>query len=386
MADTVLDSRGVFANVSIVGMDDGKLVFRFVDGRNLSRSLLDVREVTLSTGADPAADELTRGEALLKQKRYEQALALYERARRAGEKEWLRTFATYRMIAVNDALGRFGGAVSAYLSLVEKHPTLILPAVPRNYPTAGTPEAAALMKDLDQREKAAQTDAMRRAIQRVRDVMSGAVDESEKTARKNAPRSATRPESKSPAPDNAGQKPDPDRADAANDGIAPPPDQSAGSKASVRDKPGENARPASKRKTQPKAARPTASIYRSLDAGKLDEAKAELERGMAKVLPDAPSSRDVWWLAESEYELAAGHADRAGVAAMKVVAVMPDSPYYAEALFAAGRAYETLRPEKARNLYEECLKSPRCDEDLKAQAALRLAALAKAQASRQATP
>src|SRR5947209_4937057 len=80
-ADTVLDSRGVFADVSVVGMDDGKLVFKFKDGRAVSRGVALLKEITVATGSDPAADELSRAESLRGEKQYQQAATLYERAR-----------------------------------------------------------------------------------------------------------------------------------------------------------------------------------------------------------------------------------------------------------------------------------------------------------------
>src|SRR5262245_43860150 len=77
-AVSVVDAHEVFGDVSIVGMDDGKLTFRFKDGRTLSRSVLDIKEISIAGGSEPGGDEVTRADALCKEKQFEQAASLYE--------------------------------------------------------------------------------------------------------------------------------------------------------------------------------------------------------------------------------------------------------------------------------------------------------------------
>src|SRR5262249_1990454 len=93
---------------------------------------------------------------------------------------------------------------------------------------------------------------------------------------------------------------------------------------------------ANKRSPLSRSARPTAEVYKKLANGQRVEAWEEIDKGLKASMKDAPGSRDVWWLVEAEYELSGGKPEAATMAAMKVIAIMPDSPYYAEALLLSG--------------------------------------------------
>ena len=343
-ADTVSDERGMFAGVTVVGMDDGKLVFRFNDGRSLSRGVTGIHNVTLDAGADPAAGELTRAESLRKARRYAEAAALYERARTLTSHDWLRDFATFRLLEANTALSRNAQAVSNFLDLLERHPSLAADCFPKSLPAAQSDAARDILSELSQRLSRHVNQAQAQAIERLRAGL-----ESPTAAREGPAKPA-------------------DKSDA---GVA----GAARSKTQPRTR-STATQPA--RRALPRASRPTARVYQLIEAGNLADAVRAIEHGLRSA---APNDRDVWWLAEAEYQLASSRPDKAGIAAMKTIALLPDSGYYAESLFLAARAYEKLRPSKAEALYEECRTHATADEQLARLATERLKALQRADAA-----
>ena len=102
------------------------------------------------------------------------------------------------------------------------------------------------------------------------------------------------------------------------------------------------------------------------------EARAALRSGnldeVARVLSIArriklKGEREAWQVFEAEYCITKKEYQTAALAAMRLVVLSPKSPYYGEALFWAAKAYEGMgRPEKALELYRECVEHKSSDE------------------------
>ncbi len=112
----------------------------------------------------------------------------------------------------------------------------------------------------------------------------------------------------------------------------------------------------------------------AVKAGDYDLAHALIRSGLrSKSRP----ARDEWRIIEAELEYARKDYPRAGLAAMRVVILSPQSKRVGIALYWAGRAYERIgRVGKAIELYEECVDHRTADEKLQARAERRLSKLA----------
>jgi tetratricopeptide (TPR) repeat protein len=92
----------------------------------------------------------------------------------------------------------------------------------------------------------------------------------------------------------------------------------------------------------------------------------------------ASAEKQAWLLVEAEYELARKRFAKAGLAAMRVAILNPDSESAGEALYWAARAYEGLqRPAKAIELYKECAARKGTDAAIRKLARTRLGELEK---------
>lgn len=338
-ADSLADERGVFSDVRIVGFENGRLVVKFPDDRITERSAAFVDLIALDDGSDMAADELSRAERLFRRKEFAQAGPLYERARGATTAEWVRQFADYRRMKCCDAEGRAKDAVRLFMSLVERHPALIDDSPPTRLPKPDSDAGRTLDRLIDELAAEAVSDTRTRAAQRLKRIMRGA------------------PEPKPPALCRTGNR-------TAGTGNSRSPDAAAATRSAV-----------------PYRERPTVRVHRLLADGQIEDAWSESQRGLKLA---APLDRDMWLLAEAECLLARGEPGKAGLSAMKVT-LDADSPYAAEALYMAGRAYETIRRDKARQLYQEAMTHPTTSEALREMGSQRLALLDRAAASQPAS-
>lgn len=113
----------------------------------------------------------------------------------------------------------------------------------------------------------------------------------------------------------------------------------------------------------------------AIAAGDLKKAK-ELLGASARVT--SSSEKQAWLLLEAEYQLTRKRYAKAGLAAMRVVIMYPDSELVGEAFYWAGRAYEGLaRPAKAVELYGECVGRKQTDAGARKLARARLDELEK---------
>ncbi len=111
----------------------------------------------------------------------------------------------------------------------------------------------------------------------------------------------------------------------------------------------------------------------AIRSGDYDLARALIRSGLRS---KSRSVRDAWRVTEAELEYARKDYPRAGLAAMRVVILSPQSERVGNALYWAGRAYERIgRVSKAVELYEECIEHRTADEKLRDRAEKRLSKL-----------
>ena len=135
----------------------------------------------------------------------------------------------------------------------------------------------------------------------------------------------------------------------------------------------------SAKRSKPRApATPRNPAQRIRDAV-LRGAFAEAEEHLSAGRQDAkPEDRPYWLILEAELRFAKKEFARSGLAAMRVVALHPDSPHVSAGLYWAGRCYEALGlAEKASGLYRECLGHKSISASVREAAQGRLAGLGK---------
>lgn len=120
-------------------------------------------------------------------------------------------------------------------------------------------------------------------------------------------------------------------------------------------------------------------ITTALKAGELDKADAILRSAHPRVHAQKggakPEERGEWWLLEARLEFAREQYPEAGLAAMRIVALLPESKRVADGWYWAGRAYEKMnRPEKANQLFKKCFDRAAPESDLQKKARARLTA------------
>ncbi len=137
-------------------------------------------------------------------------------------------------------------------------------------------------------------------------------------------------------------------------------------------------RPASPTVQTPSSAKESADLRQqartALRATYYDRAEAMLKAGL-RVRQQA--EREAWQLFECELALARDQATRAGLTAMRLVILTPDSPNAGAALYWAAKSYEALkRPAKAMELYRECAAHKSTPKNLRDAAMKRLNSIA----------
>ncbi|RIK68860.1 MAG: hypothetical protein DCC65_01645 [Planctomycetota bacterium] len=121
-------------------------------------------------------------------------------------------------------------------------------------------------------------------------------------------------------------------------------------------------------------------VRAALAAGDIEKATRLVDRARGVFESTRPSikSEDIadWRILDAKIQLQLKRYEAAGLAAMKVVILQPDSPRVAEGLCLTGEAYEGLgRPEKAASLFRECMNTKRVDPEVRRRAEAGLARL-----------
>jgi len=331
-ADVVHDGRAPFENVEILGLVDADLRFKTKDARILSRVATELKYIALED-ATVSARNLSEAERDADRAKTKEAIALYERVR-ADEKGWGGAFATMRLAQLHDKRGSFTLAFDAWLALTPNHPKLAQRVVPKKMPAAGSKAAQDALAQIAAAEKNKQPADVAAALAKMRKQIDA-----------DAPVRPSEPRAGEQAPRETGGKPAP----------------RAGSMSAAKSSEG------------------VSKARGAIASGNLDEAGKLVAAGRASARKgDMPD----WLMVEAEYEMARKAYDRAALAAMRVVALHPDSGQVGAALLMAGQAYEGLgRPSKSVHLYEECTKAKGVPPTVRDEAQSRLAALRKAASS-----
>ncbi|MFQ5425154.1 MAG: tol-pal system YbgF family protein [Phycisphaerae bacterium] len=296
------------------------------DGRTLSKQVTTLQWITVSPGRDEAADSLNRAERAWGREQYGKAAALYQSVRREAGLRWMRDFALTRLAMVHDRTGAFEKALRAYLALAPRRPILARDVIPRTLPAPGTTAAAAALTAIAAAERQSQPADVRVTLRRLRERIRRGDGPSRRAARRT---------------------------------------RSAGGGSG-----------GTSRRSASRPASPRVAVRRAIAASDLAKARRLLAAGRKKA---RKSEQAAWEVVAAELSFAEKDYPRAGLAAMRVVVVHPDSPHVAGALYWAGRSYEAMkRPAKAAELYEECLAQKTVDKLLGEQARQRIEAIKKA--------
>lgn len=117
-ADTVLlQDRPPFRRVEVLGLRDGRLVFRGVSGEVLRKPIEELAALELE-----ALPSFTQAERARLAGDWITAIAGYEAALHADPPVWLVGLLRRRTMEAYDAAGRFADAVGVYVELLEEHP------------------------------------------------------------------------------------------------------------------------------------------------------------------------------------------------------------------------------------------------------------------------
>ena len=136
-----------------------------------------------------------------------------------------------------------------------------------------------------------------------------------------------------------------------------------------------NGKDSGKSPTTRESAELRARARKAIKNGDLGAAEALRREG---VRVKDPAEREAWMLIDAEYRLAKKQPAAAGLAAMRLVILRPDSERVGEALYWAGRSYEGLkRPYKAIELYGQCLAHQKTHDPTRKLAKARLTKIEK---------
>lgn len=314
VADTVHDGSGAYDGVRILGIVDDELRFRMPDGRVLNKLATELRWISVSSERDRAADALSRAEQLRDRGRPKRATQQYAEVRSETRIRWMQGFAIMRLGQIHDRRGQFADALDAYLALAPRNPILARRIVPRNLPAAGTKAARAALTKIAAARRRPQPADVSVMLRRLRkDIESGKgttgdADESKPAESRNR-RDRTKTSGRS----------------------------------------GRNATGTRKNAL--------AGVRKAIARGDLTEASKRFAAGRKAT---KPAEEPVWLVLEAELLHAGKDHTGAGLAAMRVVVLHPQSEHVAAALYWAGRSFESMgRRHKALRLYAECLRQDR---------------------------
>jgi len=368
-ADSLHDGRGSFTGIEIIGFTEDRLAFRMTDGRILSRPAASVKTIRVMSSTDRMAEVLTEAEKLVQANNPLEAIARYKQVDANARTAWLQDFAVFRQAQVQDKLGAFPPALTAYMTLTHRAPHLAAAVIPRNLPAPNTPEAVEAIDAVKFAERSSPPEDVAAILVRLRHcIQNGTPFESREPTSKPTARKAKKSEPEDEGAEggeSAAEKPPVARKPSARRPATPPP--------------GDGGKP----KAPAPTSKPTAGkidglaklVRKSIADGDLELAAKTIDRakGHAKGV-----DRAVYLLLTGELLLAQKYYDRAGVEFMRVVVDFPGSPAIGRALYCTGLVYEGLeRPAKALELYEESIRNSPNDAETRDAAAARVKALRK---------
>ncbi|MFO0972739.1 MAG: hypothetical protein U1A27_04770 [Phycisphaerae bacterium] len=337
-ADAVQDANTLHANVTILGIQDDGLVFVFNDGRTEQRPCSTIKRILLTAGNDAAAADLSAGERARIGGDRPQAVEHYEHVLSKAQREWVRDYATLRLIRLYDDVGQTRKAYRAYTALAVNRPGLLADALPRRIPRADSQVCREILVDIDARLERSPSAELTAALTRYRNAILRLPDT---------------PPAAQPAPGAPGT----------------PPDAAPG--------PAGHNRPPSQFGLAFQQAR------EMISAGDL----AGADRVISSLRSQSPVPRPELLLVDAERALAAGDLHGAAIAAMRLLVDFPESPLAADALFVAAQTQEKLgRAYKALELYRRCAALAGISEQRHQAAQGRIAALTASESAARGGP
>jgi hypothetical protein len=326
-ADSVEDASGVFTNITIVGLEDDRLVFAFNDGRSVQKRVDSLRQISIAAGNDRAADELTRAEALRRAGKRQEAILLYRRVLTLSERPWVQSYARMRLVVLFDEAGDLARAYEEYRALAVDHPRLCERIRPKRIPRADSQVCRRVLGDIERRLSVPQPESVAVALMRLRDAILR--------------RGTSEDEDRNLAPDSTD-----DDAASPEAMLAVRPPEVAAVMDEIRD-------------TMKKGDGPTT-----------EKMIASFGERFGGAHPDA------WIVLQAELALARDEPQRGGLLAMQVVLNERRTLFLPEAIFVAAQSQERLgRIAQAVELYQRCAADPGSPEDYRRRATERLEAL-----------
>lgn len=320
--DAIQNDQTLHANVTLLGIEADAMVFVFNDGRSTQWPVSGVKRIMLTAGNDPAATALSQAERARLAGDRRTAVTNYEEVLSNAGKEWLRDYATYRLVRLYDDMGQIQKCYRAYVALAVNRPGLVSGLLPRRIPRADSQPCREILIDIDQRIERSATPELTAALVRFR---AAVLRTPQQPVANPRPPTATPPVAKPATP--AGPSP------------------------------------------------LTLAIKRAREMiAKGDLAAAD--RVLETIRNKAPQAADAILLLEAERALAANDAAAAALAAMRLATEHPNSALVADAWWAAGRSQERLgRGAKAIELYQRCVAAPNGSAEARSAAEARLAAM-----------
>ncbi len=313
--DAVVLKTGVpFDPVEITQVANGQITFRFGTGRLLTKSLAEVRTITLADNPD-----FNRGELHLKNGEHDQAISAYREAEGRARRPWQGTLVSYRLLAAAEAAGQIDQAVARWLKIVDDSGAGpgSLELRPRKLAPRGSPGNDRAVGLLEQKLATVADKDYRRAVQMLLVDLYSAQGHAEKARKLMTALAGSGPATTGPTAGN-------------ND--RPPPNGQAAAQLKL------------------------ASL--SVQAGRLRDAVGQLQPYL-KQFSAADLPKALYLLGEAQLGLARSEKDasaarkllvEAGLNFMRVAALHPDAPETPAALLGAGEVNERLGNEQAARL------------------------------------
>jgi tetratricopeptide (TPR) repeat protein len=325
--DQVVTADENHTKVTVSGYAEGDLHLRLADGSTIAVPLVEVRWMVVDTVGQ--STDFNEAERALQQDQPQKAISRYERALRQATDYWP-AIIRVRLLQACDRAGKFEQAVTHFLDVAADAPNAAARLMPTCAPQSRTPAAEKVLQRLSTEAKRPADPDRRVLLEVFRYAIRDRIDD--RRTGEEVRRIAR---------------------------IAIPPPIGSAAVYAIK----------------------IAACRELADAGEHSEALAALDEAIAAcpldVMPDLLLLKGQTLLARSS-----GRRDlpRAGLAFMRVAIHFADDERAAEALFWAAKVHQRIeRPDKAGQLWKECLAHARISPTIRDRAEAELARLANGQ-------
>ncbi len=147
--DVIYDNRGLSSEGKVLGYKDRTVVLLLLTRRELKRPIEDVRQIKLAEHP-----EFTQAETLRSEKKYDQALAAYQKATgRARSDDWLKQLIQDRVYLTLMESGQLDKAMALWLKMMDEsgRSEAVQRLVPKTFAPAGSKANAQAIALLDRK-------------------------------------------------------------------------------------------------------------------------------------------------------------------------------------------------------------------------------------------